>query len=75
LGEEKRKNLILIGAYRNRIFRLPPPVWIIPDEVKGAFPTLIELVEDLFTSARIAARGAHVRSSIYRAASVETALA
>ena len=44
---------MLIGAYRNRIFFLPPPVLIIPDEVLGAFPTLIELVEQLFTMERL----------------------
>ncbi len=48
LGEKSRDDLILIGAYRNRIFRLPPPVRIIPNEVMGAYLTLINVVERLF---------------------------
>jgi hypothetical protein len=54
LDARRRDALMLIGAYRNRIFLLPPPVRIIPDEVLGAFPTLVELVEGLFASARSA---------------------
>jgi hypothetical protein len=51
LHESQRDALMLVGAYRNRIFLLPPPVRIVPEEVLGAFPTLEELVERLFVSA------------------------
>jgi hypothetical protein len=51
VDEKRRDALILIGAYRNRIFVLPPPVRIVPDEVASAYPTLVELVEHLFASA------------------------
>ena len=46
--EKDREDLMLIGAYRNRIFLLPPPVQIVPQEVLDAFPTLVELVERFF---------------------------
>ena len=52
LDATDRDALTLIGAYRNRIFFLPPPVRIVPDEVMGAYPTLIELVERLMDAAR-----------------------
>ena len=48
LDRKQREALMLIGAYRNRIFRLPPPVYIVTDEVLTAFPTVVELVERLF---------------------------
>ena len=48
LDANQRGALMLIGAYRNRIFLLPPPVRIVPDEVLGAFPVLSELVGQLF---------------------------
>ena len=54
LDAKQRDALMLIGAYRNRIFLLPPPVRIIPHEVLGAFPTLVDLVERLFASVRTA---------------------
>jgi hypothetical protein len=52
VDRRQREELMLLGAYRNRIFLLPPPVRIVTDEVLGAFPTLVELVERLFASAR-----------------------
>lgn len=54
LDATQRDGLSLIGAHRNRIFLLPPPVRIVPAEVLGAFPILIEVVEHLFASARTA---------------------
>lgn len=52
VDETQRDALMLIGAYRNRIFLLPPPVQIVTNEVLDAFPILVELVERLFASAR-----------------------
>lgn len=52
LSEEERKPLMLIGAYRNRLFALPPPVRIIPKQVISAFPTLSVLAEKLLTKLR-----------------------
>ena len=47
LDEEERDQLLLLAAYRNRIFRSPPPVRVVRDEVLGAFPVLNKLVEAL----------------------------
>jgi len=47
LEEEEREQLLLLAAYRNRIFRSPPPVRVVRDEILGAFPALIRLVEGL----------------------------
>jgi len=47
LEEEERNQLLLLAAYRNRIFRSPPPVRIVRGEVLGAFPALNRLVEGL----------------------------
>ena len=52
LDEKQRDALMVIGAYRNRIFLLPPPVRIVADEVLGAFPALVDLVERLFAAAK-----------------------
>jgi len=52
VDEQQRNALMLIGAYRNRIFLLPPPVRIVPEDVVNAFPALRKLVERLFASAR-----------------------
>ena len=41
---------MLLGAYRNRLFRLPPPVRIVPEEVVNAFPQLLDLAEHLFAA-------------------------
>ncbi len=50
LSEDERDALMLIGAYRNRIFLLPPPVEIITKDVLDAYPTLLALGERLFQS-------------------------
>ncbi len=55
LDATQRDALMLIGAYRNRIFLLPPPVRIVPSEVLDAFPVLSELVEQLFARERVPA--------------------
>ena len=47
LDEEDRDQLLLLAAYRNRIFRSPPPVRVVRDEVLSAFPVLNRLVEAL----------------------------
>lgn len=52
LAEDERKPLMLIGAYRNRLFALPPPVRIVPSEVIGAYPSLAVLADRLFSATR-----------------------
>ena len=47
LEEEDRNQLLLLSAYRNRIFRSPPPVRVKRDEILRAFPALNRLVERL----------------------------
>ena len=47
LSAEERKDLLLLSAYRNRIFRAPPPVRVVPREILGAFLSLNSLVERL----------------------------
>jgi hypothetical protein len=47
LTEEERSQLLVLAAYRNRIFRSPPPVRVDRGEILGAFPALNRLVEAL----------------------------
>lgn len=47
LGGEDRDLLLLLLAYRNRIFRCVPPVELRKEEVLVAFPALVQLVEKL----------------------------
>ena len=47
LNEEERGKLLLLSAYRNRIFRSPPPVRVVRDEILEAFPVLNRLMESL----------------------------
>jgi len=49
---QQRDALMLIGAYQNRIFTLPPPVQVVPEDVLEAYAALVELVERLFASVR-----------------------
>ncbi len=42
-----RDRLLLLAAYRNRLFRYPPPIRIVPAEIAAAFPALERLVESL----------------------------
>jgi hypothetical protein len=52
LAHDARRPLMLIGAYRNRLFALPPPVRLVPSDVIGAFPSLAVLADRLFAAAR-----------------------
>lgn len=47
LGEAEREHLLLLSAYRNRIFRSPPPVRVMPAEIREAFETLRNLAKRL----------------------------
>lgn len=47
LGEQERAHLLLLSAYRNRIFRSPPPVRVRPAEIREAFETLRNLAGKL----------------------------
>ncbi len=40
-------HLLLLAANRNRLFRYPPPIKIVPAEITAAFPALRGLVEQL----------------------------
>ena len=44
LESRARDQLLLLSAYRNRLFRYPPPLAIEPAVVLEAFPTLSRLV-------------------------------
>jgi len=48
LNEQERSQLLLLSAYRNRIFRLPPPVRIVTKDILSAYQSLIDLVNNLF---------------------------
>jgi hypothetical protein len=47
LSGEEQQRLLLLSAYRNRLFRCPPPVRVVPAEIHGALPVLEGLVERL----------------------------
>ena len=47
LAGEEQAHLLLLSAYRNRLFRCPPPVRIVPADVEAAFPVLDRLVGHL----------------------------
>ena len=51
LGAEERDRLLLLCAYRNRIFRTPPPLEIAPQDILEALPDLEELVAALLMKA------------------------
>ncbi len=42
-----RDSLLLLSAYRNRVFRYSPPVRIVPGEILGAFDSLVPVMEGL----------------------------
>jgi len=50
LDAASRDKLLLLTAYRNRIFYYPPPLRIAAHEILDAYPALIELVEKLQAS-------------------------
>ena len=43
----ERGDLLLLSSYRNRIFRAPPPVRVVPGEILAAFGSLEELMARL----------------------------
>ena len=47
LSAEGQAQLLLLSAYRNRLFRCPPPVRVMPGRIKPAFQHLERLVEGL----------------------------
>ena len=47
LAAADRAPLLTLAAYRNRIFRLPPPVRLEPAAIRAAFPGLATLVRRL----------------------------
>ncbi|MEJ2237554.1 MAG: hypothetical protein P8X82_04590 [Gemmatimonadales bacterium] len=47
LDAAERDQLLLLSAYRNRIFRYPPPVRVDTQEILHAFDSLTRLVEGL----------------------------
>ena len=44
---EERARLLVLAAYRNRLFRYPPPVRVVTAEILEAWPGLSDLVERL----------------------------
>jgi hypothetical protein len=47
LNGEQREHLLVLAAYRNRIFRTPPPLKVVPAQITGAWGALKKLVEGL----------------------------
>lgn len=47
LDAEARADLLALAAYRNRLFRHPPPVKVVIGEITGAFESLDALVAGL----------------------------
>ncbi len=47
LGGDQRSQLLLLAAYRNRLFRYPPPVRVVPGDILPAFAALDSLVGSL----------------------------
>lgn len=47
LDDDTREKLLLLTAYRNRIFRCPPPIRISTADILDAFPALVSLIEKL----------------------------
>lgn len=47
LSRPDQASLLLLSAYRNRLFRYPPPVRVVPGEIVDAFDALDRLVERL----------------------------
>jgi hypothetical protein len=44
LDATARDQLLLLAAYRNRLFRYPPPIRLVTREIAGAFESLVVLV-------------------------------
>jgi hypothetical protein len=47
LSADDQNALLLLAAYRNRLFRCPPPVQVVPGDILPAFERLERLVEEL----------------------------
>lgn len=47
LDAGRQADFLLLTAYRNRIFRLPPPVQIVPGDIREAFRSLEGLMGEL----------------------------
>jgi hypothetical protein len=47
LTADEQRDLLLLAAYRNRLFRCPPPVRVEPAAIDRAFPSLERVVEAL----------------------------
>lgn len=47
LTREEQDRLLLLAAYRNRLFRCPPPVRVVPEDILAAFPVLERLMTHL----------------------------
>jgi hypothetical protein len=50
LGAEEQAHLLLLAAYRNRLFRAPPPVRVVAADIVSALTTLEKLVEGLLAT-------------------------
>jgi hypothetical protein len=51
LSAEEQDQLLLLSAYRNRVFRCPPPVRVEPGKVQAAFKSLERLMKELLGAA------------------------
>ena len=51
LSAEEQDQLLLLSAYRNRVFRCPPPVRVEPGKVQAAFKSLERLMRELVKAA------------------------
>lgn len=51
LSADEQAQLLLLSAYRNRLFRCPPPVRVVPGDVLPAFESLSRLVEAMLATA------------------------
>lgn len=47
LNQSDQEDLLLLSAYRNRLFRYPPPVRVVTGEILAAFGALDRLVDGL----------------------------
>jgi len=47
LSAGEQEQLLLLAAYRNRLFRCPPPVRVVPPDIHRALPALEHLVRRL----------------------------
>ncbi|UCF41151.1 MAG: hypothetical protein JSW43_02120 [Gemmatimonadota bacterium] len=52
LSAADQDQLLLLAAYRNRLFRYPPPVRVVPGEILPAFRRLERLMDGLLKAAK-----------------------